>query len=1080
MKKIKTILALLWFLPGILSAQFLTVSNKGAAITIKGNTAVKITGNYLNGQDGRIKNAGIVNIAGSWTKMSSTPVFTIPGGTVKFTAGSDVDEIGGNPTVFDTLVINADVNLRVNTTVSTKLTFNSGHLYLSHYDLQLLPNSTISGASPAGYIVSDDEGRLIRQVGGTLVDFPIGTSANYAPVQLTNNGTADEFSLRIFDDVLQNGTSGSTVPYIEKTVKHTWVLSDPDGSLGSPDFDMEVQWNGSMEGNNFERNYASVTQYDGSDWQKLSVTGASGPDPYFIAQPDIDALGAFSVKAFLSNYHFVKVGGAGTQDGSSWDNASPSIQDMLDIADVGDSIWVAAGTYYPETELPSWSGGTGDRSRAFQFSADTVGLIGGFAGNEDPETFDLSQRDFMTNETILSGDIGVQGDSSDNCYNIIFIYQDTSIVIDGFTVEKGYSGDFTDCGWLVSHGSGLHVWKSETQIRNMIFRNNTSACDGGAVYLGNHGYGVGYNGSISISNSVFINNKGGGGGGGISVITGDLVVNNCEFEDNSTANGNGGAIYSYISETEINNSSFTSNYSSHYGGALDIVSNNSSFTIKNSIFTNNYAYVWGGGICFDGNNQSGLLEDCSFTGNSVAYSGGALFFQYAQAKMNRLSFISNNAGGGDGGAIYCRGYLNYYFGHIDLSNSLMYNNRAGGAGGAIYIDSYYSFNVANTTFVADTANWGGALYFRYVNPRFFNTIIWNNKGLNDNHQVVLENDDTEPEFYYCDVEGGKENFGGSGAGANYAFDYDNADNMDADPLFTNPATGDYSLSGFSPCINQGTPMGTSSSPYPYIEQSGGDYILYYDGGADTLGTTDLAYDPRVYDNTIDIGSYEAQSISAGIALNLTAFLEGPFKVSDMGAELTDTPLSQPYNTAPWNYAGTESVSSIPNANVVDWVLVELRDAASASGAGSSTRLAQQAAFILKDGSIVGMDGSSVLQFNVSVTNNLYAIVWHRNHLGIMSATALTESGGIYSYNFTTSVNTAYQSGQKALNGSAVMFGGDVDGNGTVNTTDKTIWSGVAGTKGYQPSDTDMNGQVDNKDKNDIWDGNENEQTKVPN
>jgi pyocin large subunit-like protein len=50
----------------------------------------------------------------------------------------------------------------------------------------------------------------------------------------------------------------------------------------------------------------------------------------------------------------------------------------------------------------------------------------------------------------------------------------------------------------------------------------------------------------------------------------------------------------------------------------------------------------------------------------------------------------------------------------------------------------------------------------------------------------------------------------------------------------------------------------------------------------------------------------------------------------------------------------------------------------------------------------------------------------------------------------------------------------------VNTADKSIWSSVAGENGYLSSDTDLDSQVDNKDKNDIWTGNLNEQTKVPN
>ncbi len=90
------------------------------------------------------------------------------------------------------------------------------------------------------------------------------------------------------------------------------------------------------------------------------------------------------------------------------------------------------------------------------------------------------------------------------------------------------------------------------------------------------------------------------------------------------------------------------------------------------------------------------------------------------------------------------------------------------------------------------------------------------------------------------------------------------------------------------------------------------------------------------------------------------------------------------------------LAAIPNANVVDWVLVELRDAPSAAAATSATRIARQAAFILNDGSIVGLDGSSVLQFNNAINQQLFVIVNHRNHLGVLSANALTQSGGIYS------------------------------------------------------------------------------------
>jgi hypothetical protein len=216
------------------------------------------------------------------------------------------------------------------------------------------------------------------------------------------------------------------------------------------------------------------------------------------------------------------------------------------------------------------------------------------------------------------------------------------------------------------------------------------------------------------------------------------------------------------------------------------------------------------------------------------------------------------------------------------------------------------------------------------------------------------------------------------------------------------------------------------------------------------------------------------TVIQGLNLNLKAMLEGPFGTTEMITALNSSgllPLSQPFNTAPWNYSGTESVTSIPNSNVVDWVLVELRDAPAAAAATSATRIARQAAFILKDGSIVGLDGTSNLQFNNSVTQQLYVIVYHRNHLGILSANALSQVGGVYSYNFTNPAGQAYgiDSQNQLLTGIWVMIGGDANGNGTIETTDITPeWQNEAGQTGFYPCDLNLDGEIDNKDKDDCW------------
>jgi len=219
-------------------------------------------------------------------------------------------------------------------------------------------------------------------------------------------------------------------------------------------------------------------------------------------------------------------------------------------------------------------------------------------------------------------------------------------------------------------------------------------------------------------------------------------------------------------------------------------------------------------------------------------------------------------------------------------------------------------------------------------------------------------------------------------------------------------------------------------------------------------------------------------------LDATVFLEGPFNGTSMDASLNSEgliPLAQPFNTAPWNYTGTESVGAIPNGNVIDWVLVEIRDAVDAASANSSTIVETQACFLLNDGSVVGLDGTSYPEFKETIYENPFVVIWHRNHLGVMAASPLVRTAGVYPYDFTTAITQAYGSGQKHIGGGIYgMIGGDGDASGSVDATDKTsFWSIIAGTKGYVAGDYSLNGQVSNQDKNDIWEDNQGENEQVP-
>ncbi len=231
---------------------------------------------------------------------------------------------------------------------------------------------------------------------------------------------------------------------------------------------------------------------------------------------------------------------------------------------------------------------------------------------------------------------------------------------------------------------------------------------------------------------------------------------------------------------------------------------------------------------------------------------------------------------------------------------------------------------------------------------------------------------------------------------------------------------------------------------------------------------------------IFVHSINGQSVN----FEIKVFLEGAFNGIDMNTDLNDAgiiPLNQPYNNEPWSYDGTESISAPAGSDIVDWVLLELRET---DGDSSTTTPAkfidQQAALLLSDGSIVQPNGISLLNYVGNITQNLYIIVYHRNHLPVMSASPLVKIGDTYEYDFTDALSKAYLDGQKSLSGGMFgLIGGNSDGNRAINSNDIDIyWSNDAGKTGYYGGDSNMDTEVNNMDKNDIWETNKDFNTPV--
>jgi parallel beta-helix repeat protein len=218
-----------------------------------------------------------------------------------------------------------------------------------------------------------------------------------------------------------------------------------------------------------------------------------------------------------------------------------------------------------------------------------------------------------------------------------------------------------------------------------------------------------------------------------------------------------------------------------------------------------------------------------------------------------------------------------------------------------------------------------------------------------------------------------------------------------------------------------------------------------------------------------------------VTLQLNALLQGPYRkdthlMVDMLRTKNYLPLTQPYNKAPYNYTGTETIKTelmqvTGFSAIVDWVLIELRSASS-----PTTILGRKAALLLRSGQVVeAATGSSDIQFNEVDSGNYYVVLRHRNHLGVITANPLALSKTPIAIDFSHPA-TAVMGGESRMltDDLAVLWAGDANmdsgvvANGPSNDPsyllgavllnfDNSLLNSNFIINGYTATDLDMNG-----------------------
>ncbi|MDR1679475.1 MAG: hypothetical protein LBR81_06825, partial [Prevotellaceae bacterium] len=277
----------------------------------------------------------------------------------------------------------------------------------------------------------------------------------------------------------------------------------------------------------------------------------------------------------------------------------------------------------------------------------------------------------------------------------------------------------------------------------------------------------------------------------------------------------GGAILAYGSLT-IDNCSFIKNRSK-LGGAIYCSGSNANLTVTNSIFQENYSDGSAGAI---GTSVNATLGNCSFIKNTCSYFsyGGAIENSGAgDLNINNCVFKENqsNKGSAIANAAKCV-----------ITNSIFNKNKNHDNFGVIYNEgslAVATLNVLNST-IANNGSIG--LYVDDITSEtsLQNNIFWGNTA----NDIQVKN-------------------GNNGAitashnliGASNTDLSGNGNLIGENPLFVNAVNGDYSLQAGSPAINAGNNTYLSSEI-----------------------TGDLSGEPRIIGNTVDMGAYEFQSVTA--------------------------------------------------------------------------------------------------------------------------------------------------------------------------------------------------------------------------
>ena len=308
---------------------------------------------------------------------------------------------------------------------------------------------------------------------------------------------------------------------------------------------------------------------------------------------------------------------------------------------------------------------------------------------------------------------------------------------------------------------------AQISLIGMTMQNGYAENWGGAISCGSYS-------DLTINHSIIKNSYAGQGGGAINSNRSKLTLKNVQFIENSSEGAGGvnagSTDENYTAEISITDCEFISNTALNSGGGASLGWGTANVELANTKFVENHAGYYGGvGIWSDFS-----VDSCYFMNNTTEYyAAGGGFSSGASGTISNSVFANNIA-------------------------NLVGNDEVNSGGLTIWTNA--DVNVVNCTFVGNSAASGGGLSVgNGGHATVRNSIFYNNSP----DQLGLEQWEgncASLDVDYCLVEEGADSVHFDTTSC--VLTWGNS-NLDANPLFCDPDSGDYTLAENSPCIGSG-------------------------------------------------------------------------------------------------------------------------------------------------------------------------------------------------------------------------------------------------------------------------------------